>query len=265
VAAGLTNLGIGVELFSIVGDDPTGDQLMTSLASSSIGASGVQRSDSSPTARYTAVLDQNGDLEFGLADMKIFSELGDRWCDAHLHSMASHRVCLVDANLPAATLRRLIKGMNSRAMMLVDPVSAAKASRLNGTLEAIDVVFPDRQEAAVLSGLPTGSSKQVETAARRLLELGAKRIVVSLGQEGVCVADSGGVEHRPAFPCKAIGDVTGAGDGLLAGYVYGLLEEGAKDPVDYGLAAASLVLESEGASVRELTPQRLAERLGGGR
>ena len=75
VAAGLAGLGVRVSLFSIVGRDPPGDELMTRLSATSIDGSGVTRSEGSSTARYTAILDPQGELLYGLADMEIFSEL----------------------------------------------------------------------------------------------------------------------------------------------------------------------------------------------
>jgi pseudouridine kinase len=261
IAAGLAGLEVNVSLFSIVGLDPVGDELLNRLSAGSIDASRVARSNAASTARYTAVLDPQGELIYGLADMEIFSELDVAWCDLNEESLAKYRVWVLDANLPPPTLSRLLLGMRGVATILVDPVSVAKADRLKGLLGGIDVLFPDRQEAAALGDLPTESTRQVEAAAARLLELGSKRVVVSLGGAGVCVADESGIEHKSALPVEGLCDVTGAGDALVAGYVYGLLDEGDSDPVDFGLAAASLVLESSGASVKNLSPKRLVERL----
>lgn len=261
VAVGLAGLGVQVSLFSIVGRDRQGDEIVDRLHATSIDGSGVTRSDHGSTARYIAVLDPHGELVYGLADMQIFLEMGEDWCDACEETLAGHPIWVVDSNLPATALRRLLLDNRGRAVILLDPVSVAKSARLTGLLGGVDVLFPDRQEVAALSGLPTDSIDQAGLAAMHLLELGTKRVVVSLGEEGVCVVGERGAEHRPAIEVQAVGDVTGAGDALLAGYVYGLLKQSETDPIDYGLAAASLIVESSGASDGTLTPERLTERL----
>jgi sugar/nucleoside kinase (ribokinase family) len=122
------------------------------------------------------------------------------------------------------------------------------------------VLFPDRWEAEAISKIPVGGTGKVSAAAERILELGVGSVVVTLGPEGVFVADGSRSEAlSPIMPHGPLRDVTGAGDALVAGYLYAL-RTGHGEPIRLGLAAASLVLESGGSLAEGLSVDRLRER-----
>jgi sugar/nucleoside kinase (ribokinase family) len=122
------------------------------------------------------------------------------------------------------------------------------------------VLFPDRHEAGALSRMPAVTSEdQVAGAAGRILEMGPGAVVVTLGAEGVFVVDEARCEAVPAItPQGPLSDVTGAGDALIAGYIFGLPGRRG-DPLQLGLAAASLVLE-RGGNLSMLSSDRVIER-----
>ena len=260
VARSLARLGCRVALFSIVGQDAAGDGLLRELENAGVDASSVLRSADHPTANYTAVLDAKGELFLGLADTDIFEELDPAWSDRIAPLIARSRIWIVDTNLPASTLEQLLKTHKRDATMIVDPVSVAKSARLRHVLNAVDVIFPDRGEAAELSGQPVKTSSDVVKAASEIRRRGAGAVVVTLGAEGLYLDDSQGGRFMPAMPAK-VRDVTGAGDAITAGYVYGMLAGGNYEPALYGLAAASLTVETDQSIAEELKPENLRRRI----
>jgi sugar/nucleoside kinase (ribokinase family) len=261
VARSLARLGCRVSLFSIVGDDPIGVSLLRELESAGIDVSNVCRSTKSPTANYTAVLEPNGELFIGLADMAVFEELDPHWADSIAPLLAQGQVWILDTNLPAPTLERLLKAHKGGATVLADPVSVAKSARLRGALDALDVLFPDRKEAAELSGHPIETRGDVGKAASEIRRLGVGTVVVTLGADGLYIDDGKSGRFLPAMSTRKVCDVTGAGDALVAGFAYGLLSGGNFEPVLYGLAAASLTIESDNSIAEALNPERLRERI----
>jgi sugar/nucleoside kinase (ribokinase family) len=260
VARNLAHLGCSVALFSIVGADLAGDDLLRELDSLHIDVSAMRRSAHRPTASYTAVLDPQGQLFIGLADMEIFEELDPNWADSIAPHLAKCTFWVVDANLPAATIERLLTAHKGRATVLADPISIAKCVRFKNVLSKSDVFFPNRLEAAELTGLTVHSRDDVSRAAAELRRLGVGTVVLTLGADGIYLADARAEKFLPAIPPAKIVDVTGAGDALLAGYAFGLLSGGADDPALFGLAAASFALESD-QSVAALTPDLLRRRI----
>jgi sugar/nucleoside kinase (ribokinase family) len=261
VARNLTRLGCSVALFSIVGSDPSGDDLLRELRATGIDVFVMRRSAHRPTASYTAVLDPQGQLFIGLADMEIFEELDPAWADALAPSLANCALWVLDANLPAATIERLLTSHKGRATVLADPISIAKSARFRNVLSKIDVFFPNRLEAAELTGLTVHSRDDVVRAAAELRRLGVGTVVLTLGADGVFLADVHAARFIPAIPPAKIVDVTGAGDALLAGYAFGLLSGGADDPALFGLAAASFALESDQSVAESVSPDLLRRRI----
>jgi pseudouridine kinase len=261
VARNLAHLGCSVALFSIVGSDPAGNDLLGEFRSLRIDVSSMRRSPHRPTASYTAVLDPQGQLFIGLADMEIFEELDPAWADSIASSLTDCAFWVVDANLPAATIQRLLSAHKGRATVLADPISIAKSIRFRNVLPNIDVFFPNRLEAAELTGLTVHSPDEVARAAAELRRLGVGAVVLTLGADGIYLADARAEKFLPAIPPAKIVDVTGAGDALLAGYAFGLLSGGADDPALFGLAAASFALESNQSVAESLSPDLLRRRI----
>lgn len=261
IAENLARLGSDVSVFSLAGKDRAGDAVVAGLAAAGVEVSGVTRSSRLPTAGYTAVLDGAGDLAFGLADMEIFDDLGLDWADAIGPALSRFDLWVIDANLPGTVLEQLLRRFKGEALVAADPVSVAKSVRLRSLLDTVDVVFPDRAEAAALSGLPTGSRAEIAAAADRIRDLGAGTVIVTLGADGLYVADGAArAEFLPAIERGSPGEVTGAGDALVAGYVWGLLAD-EPDPALCGLAAACLALETIESAAPALSPARLLARL----
>lgn len=79
-----------------------------------------------------------------------------------------------------------------------------------------------------------------EDAARQILKLGAKVVIVTLGERGCIVATKDDYFHQPAFKIKAV-DTTGCGDVFHGAFTYGVLQDwGLKTTVKFASAAAAL-------------------------
>jgi pseudouridine kinase len=238
IARNLARLGCRVSLFSILGADDSGATALRELQDSGVNASAILRSHTRPTASYTAVLEPNGELFIGLADMDIFEELDPQWSARVAPALAQCPLWIMDTNLPAHTIERI-----------------------RSSLARVDVLFPNRKEAAVLSGLELDTPGDVARAASEICRRGVGTVVVTLGRDGIYLDAGRGGRFLPVIPAKKVLDVTGAGDALVAGYAYGMLAGGSHEPALFGLAAASLTVETEKSIAEDLQPERLLERV----
>ena len=261
MARNLARLGCSVSLFSIVGEDAAGDSLLGGLENDGVNVSAVARSVVHSTANYTAVLEPDGSLFVGLADMEIFEEADESWADGIAAQLAGSPLWVIEANLPKATIERLLKKHKGSAKVLGDPISIAKAERFQGVLDSIDVLFPNSKEAAVLSGRTVETRDDVAAAAAEIRRRGAGAVVVTLGANGGYIDDTNGRRFLAAFPPRLVRDVTGAGDALVAGYAYGMAIGGKYEPAPFGLAAASLTLETEESTLAGLSVEQLLKRI----
>jgi pseudouridine kinase len=262
VAENLARLGLSVTMVSRVGHDREGDAVLDSLGEAGIGFDLVTRSAAAPTATYTALLDKSGELVIGLADMGIYDELTVDVLEPLLPQLEQIPVWFIDCNLPAESLRFLLRRKPSGCVIYVDCVSVAKAARLQGILGGIDTLFANADEASYLSHIPIRAPLDVCEAGYRLMCNGVGSVVITRGQEGAFVASPFDYDFFLPPPVD-VSEVTGAGDALIAGVIFGRIGGHAmQDAMSLGLACAAWAVETEATVNPALSADRVIERAG---
>ncbi|MGF9763267.1 carbohydrate kinase family protein [Microvirga sp. 0TCS3.31] len=246
VAENIARLGATVSLASILGKDENGRALLDDLEHLGIGTQFMAISDEHATAEYVAVLQPDGELALGLANMAIFDGLNP----ALLRTInLEHQTgwLFADCNLPSETLHALVDTAHRQSLMLaVDAVSTPKVRRLPQDLTGVGLLFLNLDEARTYLGEREASPGD---AAAGLRACGAERVVLTLGVAGLVVADRSGI-HQIAAVGAQIVDATGAGDALIAATLVALLKGcSLTEAARLGTAAAALTVEST-ASVR---------------
>lgn len=257
----LGRLGTGVAIFSLVGEDALGATITAGLRHDGVDTSYLRVTTDASTSTYVALLDEEGELVGAVADMSAMDQANTTWIAQIVENLAAFDAWAVDANLPATTLDLLLAGRQLEPLVLVDPVSPAKAVRIQHLLPEIDVLTPDRLEAAALTGRNIEGPADALAAAAALVDAGTATVLLKLGSDGLVVADATGTTHLAAIPPRRVVDVTGAGDALAAGYLFGI-SIGAHHPERWGLAAASLTVESSRSVAESLSVNALRQRMG---
>ena len=104
-----------------------------------------------------------------------------------------------------------------------------------------DLVKPNREELAEVSGLPVSTVGEAVTAARCLIARGAKAVLASLGADGAVLVDSTGAWYGESAVDSPVSSV-GAGDATLAGFLAGggSGPEALREALAWGAAAVRL-------------------------
>jgi sugar/nucleoside kinase (ribokinase family) len=129
-------------------------------------------------------------------------------------------------------------------------------------LPRVDLLILNDEEARLLSG-----EKNVSRAARRILGLGPKSVLIKRGEYGAILFSPQSVFAVPAYPLEEVFDPTGAGDSF-AGGVIGYLaatgersEAGLRRAIVYGSVLASYIVEDFGGRrLRTLTRDDIERR-----
>ena len=247
IAENLARLGSPVRLVGVVGDDAGGHALLHHLEMIDVDVRGVRRSSTSPTGTYTAVLDSDGDLVIGVADMAATDSLGPDDIDAETIRGGSWLV--LDGNLPAATVARcLVLADEQDIPVVLDPVGVTKASRL-GPLPGLHTFTPNHDELTAWAG-----TDDVEAAREHAHAQGIDVVWLREGMQGSTLHTGDGASTVLRLPPAPVVDVTGAGDAMLAAYVHRLR---AGDPVAqagwFATAAAWLTVGAATPVRRDLT------------
>jgi pseudouridine kinase len=251
VAENLARLGRSVTMVSRVGDDENGAAVVARLHSLGIDTSLVSVAERA-TASYTAILEPNGELVLGLADMDLYDEMVPGAPDMPLDfaRLRDHALWFADTNLPAETIAWLLDQAGT-IPVAVDAVSVVKARRLRGVLPRISILFANLAQAVSIADVESiGDAAQ---AARALHMLGARAGVVTAGAAGIAVWTGDDVRTMAALPAVPR-NVTGAGDALIAGTLFGVTEPWSLfDAARVGLAAAAITVESGSTTAAHLT------------
>jgi pseudouridine kinase len=223
IAENLARLGIETHLITAFGSDASGLHLAEECRRDGILADTSLSVEHVPGSRYLAVLDEDGNLASAVSDMRALDALTPAVLADRTELLGSADLIVADTNLPQESLRWLAR--ESSAKLLLDPVSASKASRAEGALSHVHTLKLNALEAGVILGRkvdPTIES-EVTRAGVDLLALGVQRVFVTLGPLGVLAQDARATVRLDA-PLVRIANATGAGDAFTAGVAFGTLQ-----------------------------------------
>ncbi|MER9296175.1 carbohydrate kinase family protein [Mesorhizobium sp. M0621] len=251
--------GVSASLLSVRGGDAAADTVSRAIAAAGIADLSAVFLDRT-TPSYTALIDSEGELIVGFADMALyelaFPKQIRRSRVREVIAVADAIFC--DANLPTAALERLVSLAAGKPVFAI-AISPAKIVRLKPVLGNLAVVFMNRREAIALADLDAAASPQDIVAG--LKRAGLKSGVVTAGGSAMLgYDDAGAFSILPPLPRK-VADVTGAGDALAGATVAALLRGlPLRVALREGIAAATLAIESADA-VPNFTAATFAEAL----
>lgn len=125
------------------------------------------------------------------------------------------------------------------------------------------LIKPNREELSALMGRKMDGEDDIVRSARNLHRAGARNVLVSLGGDGAILVNEGGVWQRKA-PTVEVCNTVGAGDAMLAGFLYGYDETQGNEAkklsaaLDWGIAAGSATAACEGIADAEAVRKLLA-------
>lgn len=124
------------------------------------------------------------------------------------------------------------------------------------------LIKPNNHELGEIFGVELTTRESVVPYARKLQEMGARNVLVSMAGKGAVLVDETGVVHSLPAPKGVLVNAVGAGDSMVAGFIAGW-----KEKQDYnhafrmGLAAGSASAFSEMLATKEEV-QRLYDAIG---
>ena len=170
--------------------------------------------------------------------------------------LSGSQVLVIDTNIPAESIAYLAE--NCPVPIFADPVSTAKAVKLQPVLGRLHTLKPNRIEAELLSGVAITDEASLRAAADALLATGLHRVFISLGGDGVFAADRSGERvHLPVLPAEMV-NTTGCGDAFMAAITWAYLAgTDLTGTAKAGLAASAIAMEG----AETINPAMSAEAL----
>ena len=112
-----------------------------------------------------------------------------------------------------------------------------------------DFVTPNESEAEGLTGIKVETEEEAKRAADKLLSLGAKCVMLTLGERGVLVHDGDTSEMVPSYDAGPVAETTGAGDAFNGALAVALAEgKGLLDSARFACACAAISVTRPGTA-----------------
>lgn len=241
-AVAAARLGANVSMLGRVGKDNFGDFLLGNLKQNHVDSTLVQRDDSS-TGTAIIVVDSSGQNSIVLspgANGRISVE------DINNASFTDYKLLLLQLEIPTpAVLRAAQRARENGTRVILNP---APAKTLPDELIALaDFIIPNETELSLLTDQKVDDIASAESAARDLLERGAKNVIVTLGSKGALAVDKHTSKQVDAYEVDVV-DTTAAGDAFIGGFATMLLQnKSIEESVRYGCACGALAATKFGA------------------
>ena len=159
-------------------------------------------------------------------------------------------ILLAGLEIPMPTaIRAMRRGKSSGMTVILNPAPAPSlsAQEVAVLLSVADIITPNRVEAIMLAGIRQGERPEPASCARRLLELGPRAVVITLGAEGCLVAQDEEIHHIPSPRVEPV-DTVGAGDAFNGALAVALAESlPLAEAAGWAARAAALAVTRPGA------------------
>lgn len=137
------------------------------------------------------------------------------------------------------------------AVTVADTTSDVAGLGVNGIKDVLpytDYFIPSRQEVKYLLG-----EEDAEKGARKFLEMGAKNVIVKMGEQGCLAINDQECHYLKTHKVTAV-DTTGCGDNFVAGVIAGILQgKNLIDSCRIGNAMGALNATHSGAAVHTIS------------
>ena len=155
----------------------------------------------------------------------------------------------IPSSLPADIYERILERLSGRNIRAV--VDATKDLLLNVLKYKPFLIKPNNHELGEMFGVTLNSDEEIETYARKLQEMGAVNVLVSMAGDGAILIDEYGKMHRCGVCKGVVKNSVGAGDSMVAGFTAGVLNGDYEYALKLGTAAGGATAFSDGLATKE--------------
>lgn len=199
-----------VRLVGVVGDDcPKG--LLRALEGREIDASGLEVRPGSKTFRWHGKYHEDINTRDTVrVDLNVLAERGPK-----IPAGFADSKYVFLANTHPSLQRQLLGALSGPRLVVADTMDLwieTTRAELGELLREIHGLVLNDAEAKLLTG-----RTNLVSAARAVLEMGPKFVVIKKGEHGCLMVTGGDVFTLPAFPAERVVDPTGAGDSFAGG------------------------------------------------
>ena len=222
-AIAIARLGGNTNFISKIGKDAYGELALKTLEKNKISTENIIQDGNQQTGVAGILVDQNTGKNAINVIVGAPSSLQISEIENQMNLIKSSKIFLTQLEVPKdVTLHCLKTAKENGCITILNPAPASEISK--EFYNNIDFFTPNETEAEFYTGIKITNDQEAKQAAEKLLNLGIKKVIITLGEKGLFYSDGKEEISLKANAVKAI-DTTGAGDAFNGGLAFGLSKE----------------------------------------
>ena len=150
--------------------------------------------------------------------------------------------------MPADSYEKILAHLSDKKIKVV--VDATKDLLLKVLPYHPFLIKPNNHELGELFGVTLHSIEEIAIYAKKLQEMGAQNVLISMAGDGALLIDETGKQHVCGVCKGTVKNSVGAGDSMVAGFVAGSMHGDYEAALKLGTAAGGATAFSEGLAQR---------------
>ena len=222
-AIAIARLGGKVNFISKIGKDSYGELALKTLKKNNINIENIIQDEKLQTGVAGILVDKNSGKNAINVIVGAPSSLKVSEIEKQINLIKSSKIFLTQLEVPKdVTLHCLKTAKENGCITILNPAPASEISK--EFYNNIDFFTPNETEAEFYTGIKITNEQEAKQAAEKLLNLGIKKVIITLGEKGLFYTDGKEEIYLKSSPVKAI-DTTGAGDAFNGGLAFGLSKD----------------------------------------
>ena len=161
----------------------------------------------------------------------------------------------IPSSLPSDIYEQILANLSEKKIKVV--VDATKDLLLNVLKYRPFLVKPNNHELGEMFGVELKTDADIERYARKLQDMGAVNVLISMAGDGAMLIDEFGKMHRCGVCKGKVKNSVGAGDSMVAGFTVGSLNGDYEYALKLGTAAGGATAFSDGLAEKETIEELL--------
>ena len=246
----LKNLGLDNTALGFIAGF-TGDAIEKSVKERGIKADfvrlseGISRINVKIKGKEETELNAQGPAIPDEAQQKLFSQI-ENLVDGDMLILAGS----IPGSLPSDVYERIIEKVKDKKIDVV--VDATKDLLKNVLKYHPFLIKPNNHELGEMFGVVLKTDDEIEQYAKKLQEMGARNVLISMAGDGAMLISETGERFRIGVPKGTVRNSVGAGDSMVAGFIAGFKNSGSyEEALKMGTAAGSATAFSDDLATGE--------------
>lgn len=155
----------------------------------------------------------------------------------------------IPSSLPSDIYEKILERLSQKKIRTV--VDATKDLLLNVLKYKPFLIKPNNHELGEMFGVELDTDEDIEKYARKLRDMGAVNVLISMAGDGAMLIDETGKTHRCGVCKGRVKNSVGAGDSMVAGFIAGIQNGDYEYALKLGTAAGGATAFSDGLAVKQ--------------